>query len=63
MLCFSGGALVTEHTTCEVTRDCEESFLVLARILRFTVFPDFLSQDALFSSQHGDVTSFSHAIC
>ena len=42
LLCSSGGALVTEHTTWEVTRDRKESFPGFARILLFTIFPGFL---------------------
>jgi hypothetical protein len=37
LLCSSGGALVTEHTTWEVTRECEDFLLLFARILSFTI--------------------------
>ncbi len=61
LLCSSGGALVTEHTTCEVTRDCEEFFPVFARILGFTIFPGFIPRDSESSSPHGEVDPFRHA--
>ena len=42
LVVFSGGALVAEHTTCEVTRAYKEILLDFARILLFTIFNGLL---------------------